>query len=105
MMKQPILPPEHGQTPRERLLNALSAEPLSARVLSQRVSLAEREVFDHLQSLQKTLKTRGQRLVLTPATCLDCQFVFRKRERLTRPGRCPICRSTHLSEPLFSLEP
>ena len=104
MMKEIVPPPEHGQTPRERLLHALSAEPLSARSLSQLVSLSEREVFDHLQFLQKTLKTRGQRLVLTPATCLDCQFVFRKRERLTRPGRCPVCRRTHLSEPLFSLD-
>jgi len=104
-MKQPFPLPECSQTPRERLLRALSAEPLSARALSQLVSLAEREVFDHLQFLQKTLKTRGQKLVLTPATCLDCQFVFRKRERLTRPGRCPACRSTHLSEPHFSLGP
>jgi len=102
-MKESFPLPECSQTPRERLLRTLSAEPLSARALSQLVSLAEREVFDHLKSLQKTLKTRGQRLVLTPATCLDCHFVFRKRERLTPPGRCPICRSTHLSDPLFSL--
>ena len=104
-MKEPTPLPERSQTPRERLLCALSEEPRSARVLSKLAGLAEREVFDHLQFLQKTLKTRGQRLVLTPATCLDCHFVFRKRERLTRPGRCPVCRSTHLSEPLFSLEP
>lgn len=97
-------PVEQEQTPRERLLQALTAEPVSARTLSQAVSLSESEVVDHLQHLQKTLKTRNRRLVLTPATCLDCQFVFQKRDRLTRPGKCPVCRSTHLSEPLFSLE-
>jgi predicted Zn-ribbon and HTH transcriptional regulator len=41
--------------------------------------------------------------VVTPATCRDCHFVFHKRTRLTRPGKCPLCRSTRLSEPMFSL--
>lgn len=97
-------PVEQERTPRERLVQALSKEPVSARALSKAVSLTEREVVAHLQHLQKTLKTQNRRLILTPATCLDCQFVFQKRERLTRPGKCPVCRSTHLSEPLFSLD-
>ena len=83
---------------------ALGAEPLSARELSQKTGLAEREVVSHLRFLQKSLKHGAQRLQMTPPRCLDCGFVFHKRERLTRPGRCPVCRSTHLSEPLFSLD-
>ncbi len=96
-------PPERRQSDRVRLLQCLSAEPLAARDLSQTAGLSERDVIEHLQHLHKTLKTQQRCLVVKPAACLDCQFVFHKRTRLTRPGKCPVCRSTHLSEPRFSL--
>lgn len=96
-------PTEQLQTARERLLLTLSDVPVTPRELSQKLGLAEKEVLFHLTHLQKSLKTQNRRLVVTPATCLDCQFVFRKRERFSRPGKCPVCRSTYLSEPLFSL--
>ena len=102
-MTEPPPPPERLQTSRAMILQALGAEPVSARELSHRAGLSEREVVGHLQFLQKSLKHGAQRLQMTPPRCLDCGFVFHKRERLTRPGRCPVCRSTHLSEPLFSL--
>ncbi|MEN8687413.1 MAG: ArsR family transcriptional regulator [Desulfuromonadales bacterium] len=102
-MTEPPPPPQRQRTPREMILQALAEGPLSARDLSQRVGLSEREVTGHLRHLQKSLKNSARRLQLTPPRCLDCCFVFQKRERLTRPGRCPVCRSTHLSEPLFSL--
>ena len=103
-MTEPPPPPERAHTARDMILQALGAEPLSARELSQRAGLSEREVVSHLQFLQKSLKHGAQRLQLTPPRCLACGFIFHKRERLTRPGRCPICRSTHLCDPLFSLD-
>ncbi len=102
-MPEPHPPPERRQSDRERLQQFLTAEPQPARALSQAAGLPERDVLEHLQHLQKSLKTHKRRLVITPATCLDCQFVFHKRTRLARPGKCPVCRSTHLSEPLFAL--
>jgi len=85
-------------------LQELSAEPRSARDLSRAAGLSERDVCNHLRHLQKTLKAQRRRLVITPTSCLDCHFSFQKRERLTRPGKCPICQGTHLSEPQFSLD-
>jgi hypothetical protein len=96
-------PPDQSQSFRELLLQTLSAEPLTVRALSQAAGLSERDVLNHLQHLQKSLKVQNRRLKVTPATCLDCHFVFQKRERLTRPGKCPVCRSTHLREPFFSI--
>lgn len=102
-MGKPPTPRQTIQTARERLRQALTGCSLSARELSQVSQLSEREVLDHLQHLQKSLKSEGQPLVITPATCLDCDFVFQKRDRLTRPGKCPVCRSTHLAAPRFGL--
>ncbi|MGW8312512.1 MAG: ArsR family transcriptional regulator [Desulfuromonadales bacterium] len=102
-MTEPPSPPVRLQSQRRRLLRFLSTEPMSARELSHAAGLSERDVYDHLQHLRKTLRKQACQLIVSPAACLDCHYTFRKRERLTRPGKCPICRSTHLSEPHFCL--
>lgn len=102
-MMSRIPPPERAQTARERLGQVLGAGPATLRQLSQGAGLSEREVLAHLLHLQKSMKSQGRRLEITPSACLDCHFVFQKRARLTRPGKCPVCRSTRLSEPLFAI--
>jgi predicted Zn-ribbon and HTH transcriptional regulator len=69
--------------------------------LSQELGLKEKEVTEHLEHLRR----RRVRLRVTPAACLGCGFVFRKRDRLTRPGRCPLCRGESVSDPVFAVEP
>jgi len=103
-MSEPLPPPDRLQSSRERLLQVLSTEPQSARVLSRAAGLSEGDVCIHLTHLQKSLKAQRRHLVITPASCLDCHFTFHKRERLTRPGKCPICHGTHLRDPQFSLD-
>ncbi|MFY4729161.1 hypothetical protein [Nitrospira sp. BLG_2] len=36
--------------------------------------------------------------------CLDCEFMFRDRTRLTRPSRCPHCRSEGISAPRYGID-
>jgi predicted Zn-ribbon and HTH transcriptional regulator len=91
-------------TVRERLGRILHEGPANARDLSRRAGVRERDVPGHLEHLARTLARAGERLVVDPPTCLECGFVFRKRERLTRPGRCPRCQSTRTSLPVFSIE-
>ena len=40
-------------------------------------------------------------LIVEPAKCLACEFVFRSREKLTTPGSCPKCRSERVAPPAF----
>lgn len=97
-------PPSREQTIRRDLLEFLQQQPgASARELSMAIGIPEKSVADHLGHLQRSLRRQGQQLEILPPSCLDCEFVFQKRTRLTRPGRCPRCRSTHLSEPRFAI--
>ena len=59
--------------------------PATARDLSQLVRIREKEVASHLEHLEKSLKHSGKELVIEPAECLTCGFVFRDR---TRHARC-----------------
>lgn len=97
-------PGARGDTVREAIRKALLAGPATARDLSTEVGVREKDVAEHLAHLQKSLAHRNERLVVTPAACIACGFTFRERERLSRPGACPRCRSTRIDPPTFRVE-
>lgn len=82
----------------------LREETLSALELSRQLSLPEKEVYDHLQHLARA-PGEGWRFRMIPAVCRKCGFTFTKRERLTTPSRCPVCRSQSLQRPRFAIIP
>lgn len=91
------------ETVRASIERELRAEPATARDLSRRVGVREADIAPHLEHLEKTLRRRGEQLVVEPSVCLDCDFEFKQRRRHTRPGRCPECRSVRLTLPVFSI--
>jgi putative phosphoesterase len=95
-------PASRSETVRASILSELRAGPLTALELSGRVGLREKEIFAHLEHIARSLRGRGQRLEVEPSRCLDCDFVFRKRDRLSAPGRCPKCQSERITAPRFS---
>jgi predicted Zn-ribbon and HTH transcriptional regulator len=101
--KPPTVPPPQVATIRSQIADLLSGEPLSAREISTLVGIPEKAVYGHLDHLRRTLHPRGRRLQIIPSACRKCGFVFGKRERLQRPGRCPVCRQQSISEPLFAI--
>jgi predicted Zn-ribbon and HTH transcriptional regulator len=90
------------QTIRQALRELLREEPLSALELSRQLSLPEKEVYHHLQHLARA-PGEGWRFRLIPAVCRKCGFTFTKRERLTPPSRCPVCRSQSIQRPRFAI--
>jgi predicted Zn-ribbon and HTH transcriptional regulator len=97
------VPQEAHDTVRRRILAELEDGPLSSRDLSGLVGIPEKEVAIHLEHIRQSLHRIGTRIVVRPAECVKCGFVFDKRGRLTRPSRCPVCRSESIHPPLFSL--
>jgi predicted Zn-ribbon and HTH transcriptional regulator len=97
-------PPE--RTVRQRIVELLIGTRLSSYQLAQMLGIAERLIEEHLPHVVKTLaRDRTQRFVLEPSACSDCGFVFRDRTKLTRPSRCPTCRSEGITAPRYSIEP
>jgi len=92
------------QTIRQAMRDLLRDEPLSALELSRQLSIPEKEVYDHLQHLARA-PGEGLRFRIIPAVCRQCGFTFTKRQRLTPPSRCPVCRSQSLQRPRFAILP
>lgn len=87
-------------TLRREILSRLREGPIGLRELARDLGLREREVADHLVHAVRSLEP-GERFRETPAECLVCGFSFRKRERLTTPGRCPRCRAERIRPASF----
>jgi predicted Zn-ribbon and HTH transcriptional regulator len=102
--KNPPIPPDMHDTVRREIITALEQGERSARDLSAEVRIPEKEVTSHLDHIRKTMSASGRHLAVTPAECKKCGFVFSKRERLKKPGKCPVCRGESIYEPLFSIE-
>jgi len=100
----PPVPTEVHDTARHEIAAALAEGTLSAKELSSAIGISEKEVYDHLGHIRKTLTSSGRRLVITPAECKKCGFLFSKRERLKKPGKCPVCRGESIHVPLFKIE-
>lgn len=78
---------------------------MSAKDISKAVSIMEKEVAGHLSHIGRSLSAAGNaRLVVEPSECLKCGFVFKKRERLKTPSRCPVCKSEEITETRFKIE-
>ena len=102
-VKEPFLPVERFDTIRHRIASLLLAHSSTARQMSAELRIPEKEIYDHLEHIRKTMHTGTYRLVVQPATCEKCGFTFRKRDRLKGPGRCPMCRSESIAEPFFTV--
>jgi predicted Zn-ribbon and HTH transcriptional regulator len=78
---------------------------LTSRQLAQLVGLSERQVEEHLSHIVKTVaRDRSRRFMLEPSACRDCGYRFRDRSRLTRPSRCPRCRSEAITAPRYGID-
>jgi len=104
--------PDDGTT-RERILRLLleARRPLSAREIAASLGLdpvrSEREIYEHIRHIAKTLRRRyGGRytVYMVPPRCRNCGYVFTDLAEARRPSRCPRCKSQRIAPPLFYVE-
>jgi hypothetical protein len=91
------------KTLRQKMIALLEADELSARDLSRYLNIREKDVQSHLDHIARSVAAHNKTLVIRPCRCLQCGFVFRSRRRVTRPGRCPRCKTSRLEAPLFKI--
>lgn len=90
-------------TIRMRILELLGKKQLTALEISRLVGIKEKEVYQHLSHIEKSVKGKGRRLNMTPYCCISCGFKFKNRKRFYPPGRCPLCREERISEAVFEI--
>lgn len=87
------------------MIDLITETKLSSNQLAHLLGIPERQVEEHLEHVVKTVaQDRTRRFILDPSTCQDCDFVFKDRRRLTRPSRCPRCRSEGITAPRYGID-
>lgn len=88
---------------RKKLIELLLDNPMSVAEIAQLHGAKPRDIAEDIQHLQRSLKRDGYRLLIEPAYCRKCEFVFHA-DKLLKPGRCPGCRGSWIAEPRVRVE-
>jgi len=88
---------------RPDLIEILRGRRLALGELARELDVDPSELEDDLEHLRKSLKHSDYREIFEPATCRKCGFVFHQA-RLRKPGKCPRCKGTWISEPRLGIE-
>ena len=97
-------PVDNKQTIRQQIIDLLCSSEVTHRDISQAVSIPEKEVEDHLAHIERSVRNQGKKLVEIPYQCLSCGFVFDKRSRFSKPGRCPDCKNSHIQRARYHIK-
>ena len=90
-------------TVRKQLLDLLTDAPRSVSSLALELGLSRRDVEDDLRHLIKSARAAGHRIIVVPARCRACGFLF-DEDKLAKPGKCPSCRQSRIFEPQIRIE-
>ncbi|MBI4605802.1 MAG: transcriptional regulator [Planctomycetes bacterium] len=91
------------RTPRQLIADLLRQGPHSAADLARRLGMPMKRVISDLEHVRRSVRER-ERWAVRAAECLSCGFVFRERERIDAPSRCPECRSRDIRDARFEIQ-
>ncbi len=92
-----------SDTIRHQIISCLNNGPMNVIEISQDIGIMEKEVYEHLEHISLSMKARSKDLTIHPSRCLNCGFIFENRKRFKRPGRCPECKGTRITKPLYEI--
>lgn len=91
-------------TRRLEMAELLKQRELPLKNLAHMYNATVSEIENDLKHIALSARP-DYKLCITPASCKKCGFLFRHRERINPPSKCPRCRSERIEPPLFSLKP
>jgi len=91
-------------TRRTEIIEMLKKEAISAQELANIYKITAKEIEEDLQHIAKSVRPDFE-LVMYPAKCQHCGFIFKERSRIKKPSRCPKCKKESIDPPLFKIEP
>jgi predicted Zn-ribbon and HTH transcriptional regulator len=88
---------------RKDLIDILLGNPMTVIQIARLVDESPSDVADDLNHLLRSLKHTEYKAIVEPARCRACGFKF-SEGKLTKPSKCPECKSTWVQEPKIGIE-
>jgi len=71
-----------------------SEHPMTAQDICSILDIKNRSiVYEDIGHIAKSAKNSGKEVLIRPASCGKCGYVFSSRKAASRPSKCPKCRS------------
>lgn len=92
------------ETRRRELVEVLGKDKKTVKQLADLFRVEPKFILEDLKHISISLKNVHKKLKEQFPLCNICGYEFRKREKLSRPSKCPKCRSEDITEPVFWIE-
>lgn len=93
---------EASRTTRQRMVDRLREEPLTASALAREFELQTADALSHVEHIAQSLDSSDDQLLVAPPECRECGFDGFD-DLVNRPSRCPDCKSENVEEPAFQV--
>ncbi len=93
-----------ASTRRQQIAQVLRSGPVTVHEIARKLQMPVKIVLEDMEHVRLSV-TNAERWIVEAAECLECGFVFRGRDRLNRPSRCPQCKSEDIQDPRYGIEP
>ena len=92
-------------TRREDVMDYLKNNPSTISELAVLYETVNSVIVEDLEHIFKTLKNDPLQLMIKPAMCQKCEYVFpAHRKRFADPKKCPECHSERIDPQIFKIE-
>ena len=92
-------------TRREEIIEYLKNTPSTINELAVLFETVNSVIVEDLEHVFKSLKKSPEQLLIKPASCQKCEYVFpAHRKRFSDPKKCPKCHSERINPQVFKIE-
>ena len=86
-------------TRRQQIIEILQQNKQTAQQLANYFQTELKDIVEDLTHIGKSIKPK--KLKINPAFCKSCNFVFKERNKISKPSKCPRCRSEWIEAQMF----
>ncbi len=91
------------ETRRQQIMVLLREEPISLQHIANLFKTTVKDIREDMKHIKYSMQ-QNEELMMLPAECKSCGYVFRERSKIKRPTKCPKCKHERIIPPLFSLK-
>jgi len=91
------------KTTRQRIADCLRDDDATPSQIADALDVHIDSVYAHIGHVSRSVEGDDECLLVAPPECVDCGFSGFD-EPLSRPSKCPSCKSERIEEPVLRVE-
>jgi len=89
-------------TRRQQIIEILQQNKQTTQQLANYFQCELKDIIEDLGHIQISIKPK--KLKIEPSYCRNCNFIFKERSKVSKPSKCPRCKSEWIEAQMFEIE-